>query len=226
MVDGTGADRVVVAPDHLEQARLGDHLVRMGDQVVEQGERLRGEGDLASGQPDPARRAVHLEFAGGEDGGAGQGGSAGAGSAQYRAHPGDQFAGVERLVEVVVGALVERPGPLGGLPHRGEQHHRDGVAVAAQPAQGFASVQAGHHHVEHHDVDSAGSHRGERPVAVLGDGHRETVALQDRAQAGGDARVVVDQQQRGVLSRHSRPPARRRTRQNWSRCREPPWSGS
>ena len=67
VVDRPGTDRVVVTPDHLEQPRLGDHLVRVGDQVVEQRERLRGEGDLTAGQPRPAGGPRSVEEGGVED---------------------------------------------------------------------------------------------------------------------------------------------------------------
>ena len=76
----------------------------------------------------------------------------GAGAAQQRAHPREQFLEGERLGQVVVGAGVEAGDPLGHRIAGGQ--HQDGqvVAGAAELTAHLEPVQPRHHHVEHQGV--------------------------------------------------------------------------
>ena len=109
---------------------------------------------------------------------------------------------IERLVEVIVGALFERHGAFGRLADSGEEHDGRPVAGAAQLAQGLAAVEPRHEHV--HDDHGRRVRRDpvERGLAVVGDVDVEARAGQERREVGRDVGLVVDQEQPRALGVH------------------------
>ena len=111
-----------------------------------------------------------------------------------RAQPGEQFAEVERLDQVVVGAAIESgDARLDGVARR---HHQDGHG-ASRLADGAAhgeAVLAGKHHVKDDRVVVGGGDLEDGRVAVGGqvDGVR-LLAKPLREQVGG-VRLVFNQE--------------------------------
>jgi hypothetical protein len=72
--------------------------------------------------------------------------------AQQGAHPRQQLRESKRLDQVVVGPQLQALDAVFHLVARGQKQHRHVLAAAAQPLQHLPAVQAGQHHVQHHQV--------------------------------------------------------------------------
>src|SRR5690606_21227933 len=125
-------------------------------------------------------------------------------ASQYRFDARQQFAGIERLAQIVVGAGLQAYDAVHRLVARRQQDDGDIFALFAQPAAGIGAVATGQHAVEHQQVRGvAGDARGQ--VAGVG-GQQRVVAMpveivgQQLAQGG----VVVDDQQLGMRIVHGR----------------------
>ena len=107
-------------------------------------------------------------------------------------HAGQQFARVEGLAEVVVGADFEADDAVDVLALGGQ--HDDGRAVVggAQAAADRQAVFAGHHQVEHDQVDRVAQQDAVERLAVFGHDDLEAFLRQVAAQQVADAGVVVD----------------------------------
>ena len=111
---------------------------------------------------------------------------------QYRPHAQCEFARAERLGQVIVGAGLQTRDPVVLLAECGQQDHRDRVVAALpQAAAQCQAVRAGHHHVEHRDVDALRAEEPQRFGAVVRDRHLEAVALQIAAHDIANDGVVV-----------------------------------
>ena len=75
-------------------------------------------------------------------------------TAQQRAGARHQLADAERLGQVIVGAALEADDLVGLVATRGQHQNRHVVIEAAVPdrAAQRQAVEAGNHHVEHHQV--------------------------------------------------------------------------
>ena len=105
---------------------------------------------------------------------------------------------VERLVEVVVGPLVQGDRALGGLAHLRQQHDRQPAAVGAQTAQDLSPVEARHQHIEDAAVRVQPLHQIQRGLAIRGDVNGEPGAFKKRGQVGRDGLVVIDENHHGA----------------------------
>ena len=120
-------------------------------------------------------------------------------AAQQRLDARQQLARLEGLGQVVVGAQLEADDAVDGLAARGEHQQRQAAraGVGAQLAREVEAVAVGQHEVEHQRVVRLLA----QPVAAGGDraGGVDRIAgtAQVLAHHGGEARVVVDQQQAG-----------------------------
>ena len=117
------------------------------------------------------------------------------GTTQHRAHPQCQFTRAERLGQVVVGTGLQTGDPVVLLVERGQQDHRHGevAALAQRPAQ-RQTIGAGHHHVEHRDVDPLGAEYPQRLVAVADNPDLMAVAFEVTAHdIAHDGIIVGDQ---------------------------------
>jgi hypothetical protein len=107
-------------------------------------------------------------------------------------HAGQQFARVEGLAQVVVGADFEADDAVDVLALGGEHDDRGAVVGRAQAAADRQAVLAGHHQVEHDQVDRVAQQDAIERLAVLGHDHFEPFLRQVAAQQVADAGVVVD----------------------------------
>ena len=111
---------------------------------------------------------------------------------QYGPDARRQFARVERLGQVVVGAQLQTHDAVHIVAARRQHHHRH-VALAAQPAQDFEAIDARQHDIQHHQVDARFPRLFQSLLAFVFAVHREPFALQELTQQRAELRVVVDQ---------------------------------
>jgi hypothetical protein len=112
-------DRIIPAPDDIQQPFAADEFVRVRHQIFKQKNRFGGERDFFVLQIDTAGAAVEPERAAIEGLGGGKGRLTGAGAAQDGADAGNEFVRVEGLVEVVVCAFFEGHRALKRFPDLG-----------------------------------------------------------------------------------------------------------
>jgi len=178
----------------------------VGHQVVQHGHRLGREGELTSGQQGAAGPTVEHQRPTGQATGRARRWDSGTGAAEHSADAGHQLVGVEGLVEVIVGPLLQTHRPFGRRTHLGEHDDRRPVAGGSQAAADLAAVEPGHQHVQHDQVrveDFAELSRGVGDTAqglfpVASHCYGEARPLQKGGQVGCDGLLVVNQQDFGL----------------------------
>ena len=98
------------------------------------------------------------------------------------------------LVDVVEGAVVDRPQHDPGLGGGGQHHHRDVGRAGAHGRQQLEAVHAGHVHVGHHHVEGGPVQSLEPEVGPFSGHHVVAPPLHERAHALEHDRAVVDQE--------------------------------
>ena len=117
-------------------------------------------------------------------------------AAENGADAGQEFAGAERLADVVVGADLKADDAV-GLGRKGcEEYDGDVVRRAQLPAKGEA-VFARHHDIENNEIEAADLERTPHRGAIGGLGGAEAVCCKETAQAGADLFVVIDNENVG-----------------------------
>ena len=116
------------------------------------------------------------------------------GAPEDRPQARDQLLHAERLGQVIVRAGVDALDALAPAVPGGEDQHRQGHLGGAQPAQHPEPVEARQPEIEHHGVVGLGLGAEPRRLAVAH--HVGDVAgpLQPLPDVGGDARLVLDDQ--------------------------------
>ena len=113
-------------------------------------------------------------------------------AAQERLDAAEQLPQAVRLGHVVIGAHLQPDDLVHLLVTRGQ--HQDGClgAVGAQTAQRLEAIDAGHAHVQHHEV--RGQLAGHAQGLLTAAGHADLVALlfQGVLDAAGHGVLVVD----------------------------------
>jgi hypothetical protein len=157
-VQRLGGPPPLAVPDLPHDLLTGDHLPRVTDQHAQQVELFRGELEFRIADPGPPGIPIDPDTL--HD--VGLRGTA----PEQRADPGQQFGEPERLRHVVVGPCVEADHGVHLVRAGGEDQHRHGLTVGAQPAAHFQPVEAGQPDVEHDQVDAPGQSHFERPRPV------------------------------------------------------------
>lgn len=114
-------------------------------------------------------------------------------AAQDRAQARRQLARRAGLGDVIVRAELETHDAVDVVAARGEHDHRY-AARLPDAAQRFHAVHTRHHHVEHHDLESARDRKPRRGLPVVHRGHREAIALEVLAEHVAQLDDVVCQQ--------------------------------
>src|SRR6185369_6517926 len=111
---------------------------------------------------------------------------------QHGVDTGQQFARIERLAQVIVGADLQPDDPIHVLAFGRE--HDDGRAVIGRPqaAADRKSVFARHHEVEYDQVGRFAQHEAVQGFPVLGQDDLESFLGQIAAQEVADSGVIVD----------------------------------
>ena len=118
------------------------------------------------------------------------------GAPQHRLDARDQLARVERFDHVVVGAHLQADHAIGILGHRGQHDHRQLRVRPQMPAQ-RQPVLAGHHDVEHDQIDPARLEQPARLGRALGRADPKAMLGEIPRQEIADLAVVVDHQDVG-----------------------------
>jgi hypothetical protein len=115
-------------------------------------------------------------------------------AAQQRPHPRLQLLEVERLDQVVVGALVQAGHPVDGAVPGGEHQHPRGLraAVAAQAPHHVEAVDPRQVQVQADQVVGVDGGLVERRVAVVGDVDGVALAAQAASDRVGQVGLVLD----------------------------------
>ena len=187
-----GVQRVALEGVHDLVAR--QHAARGARQHYQQVElvrrevaRLAGQPRLAGGQINDQTTKLELVL----------GRGLGRRAAQQSLEPGQQLARLERLGQVVVGADLQADDAVHGFAARREHQQRQAARAGfgAQLAREVQPVAVGQHQVQQQRVVAAVAQQVapglERACTV----HLEAVAAQVVAHHGGQAGVIVDQQQ-------------------------------
>ena len=124
--------------------------------------------------------------------------------AQLGLDPGQGDGEIDRLDDVVVGAVVQGRDHVVAAGLGGRHDHRQlGLGmVAAQDLEHLDAVEAGHHDVQQHQVDRLAGDDLERPLAALGDLHLKALALEAPRQHVAVHLVVVDDEEGVILVFH------------------------
>ena len=152
-VDGALVDIDVAAPDAVEQLFAAEHAARMLEEEFEQAIFGRAEIDRTARTRNAALVAIEFDVAIGQHGGE----PFGAGTAQQRLHPRQEFRHRERLDDVIVRAGGEAAYALAFLAARGEHDDRQllGFRPRPQPTAQFDAGEARQHPVQHHEIGNA-----------------------------------------------------------------------
>ncbi len=113
-------------------------------------------------------------------------------AAQDGADARGQFARIEGLGQVVVGAQFQAHDAVHILAARGQHDDRD-LALSAQPAENLEAVDARQHDVQHHQVDARFQSLRQAAIAFVLAAHREALPLQKLPQKGAEFGIVIHQ---------------------------------
>src|SRR5256885_1304429 len=150
-VHAARSDEAIGAPDGIEKLVACEHAIGTRGEVIEQPEFERAERNGLPGMADAVRSRVDGQLADLEHARRVGGGLR---AAEQRLDTRKQFAGTERLGDVIVGAHLEAHDAVGFIAARGE--HQDGEPIErVVPANFPADVQAGKlwkHEIEKQEI--------------------------------------------------------------------------
>ena len=112
---------------------------------------------------------------------------------QHGANAGQQFARIERLRQIVVGAHFQTDDAV-DLFAFGGQHDDRNLRVRAQPLADAQAVFAGQHQVEHDKVDPVATHDPVDIAAVANRCHPAFIRPQVAGDERADLTIVFDEQ--------------------------------
>lgn len=189
-VDGAGIAVEVVAPDEVEELVAGHDAVGVVDEGEEEVELFGAEFD--GGAVDSDFVAVGVDGEVGELAlGGGCGWCGGRGAAEDGFDAGDEFTGVKRFGEVVIGAEFEADDFVDIIGAGGE--HEDGeLAGSADLATDFPAIEAGEHEIENDEIWRRLVDEGKGVVAVGDGGDGELFTLEIGGGEVADIGFIVD----------------------------------
>ena len=194
-VDGAVERLAVVAARQFEQALALHRASRVGDQRVEQRELAAGQRDDFAAARQLARAAIEAPVAEGDDAAVRIGRRRRLlAAAQHGLDAGDQFARVEGLADIVVGAHFQPDDAVDRLVSRGEHDDRQRLATPAQAPAGGQPVLARHHQVEHDEMRLEALEVGVELARVGQEQRVEAVPAKVGRQQLAQLGVVVDEE--------------------------------
>jgi D-alanyl-D-alanine carboxypeptidase/D-alanyl-D-alanine-endopeptidase (penicillin-binding protein 4) len=180
-----------VAPHLALDVAAADHPRRLAHQDGEQLQADRRDREVLAAALQAQRRGVEHQVAHAQHLGA----DLAAVAADQGAHARFQFADLERLDQVIVGAGVEADQLVLQRVAGGQHQHRGGaLGVLAQLAAKIQTIHAGQHQVQHDHVVAVLGGQAQAGHAVRGIVEAVAAALEELADHLGDAAVVFDQQ--------------------------------
>ena len=187
----------LLALDHVHQLLARQRASGILGERDQQVELIAGHRAVAPVDPDGARARIDLQPAEPQDALGRR--HAAAAPPQDGLQPGEQLARIERLRQIVVGAELEADDAVGLLALGGQHQHRHVGRRADAPA-GLEAVEVGKHDVEDDRVRRAPLQLGKAGIGGRRGADRKAVALEIVREHGGQARIVVDDQD---LFRHA-----------------------
>ena len=107
------------------------------------------------------------------------------------AEPSDKFLRLERLVDVVIRAVLESGDNIECVRARSEHHDRD-AGFRANTAAYFNAVTTRQHHIEQHDVRFAVTEYRKRKITIGAKDRLKSFGAQDDSQHLGQCCVIID----------------------------------
>ena len=178
----------------LDQLGAAHHLALVVEQVAEQLVFLGGQLHRLAAARDLARARVEPDVARGQ-----LGGGIARGAADQGAQPGDQFLGLERLGDIVVGAGIEAGHLVRPAVARGEHQDRGGLAFLAPAVEHGQPVDLRQAEIEDDRVILLVGAEIEALLAIGGEIHRIARAFQRVAELLPQVRLILDDQQSHVI---------------------------
>ena len=145
-------DRVIGPADGIDDLLAREHPTGTAGEKVEDLEFAGSQSDRPTGRDDLVTAGMNAQVT--RDDAFLLVGSVRARVADGRLHPRHEFAGTERLADIVVGSQLESGDDVGFLATRSyhDDGNRSGRGLTLKPATHFEAVEAGQHQVEQHDV--------------------------------------------------------------------------
>ena len=112
-------------------------------------------------------------------------------AAQHGVQAGEQFARVEGLGQVVVGAHFQAHDAVDRIALGGKHQDRDGLSPYTQAAADGQTVLARHHQVEDQRIERFARQQAIQLFCVLDAAHGQTVGAEIALQQGAQFRFVV-----------------------------------
>ena len=123
-----------------------------------------------------------------------RGGRGFARAAEYGAYPGHQFARIERLGQVIIGADFKAQYPVDRFSPGGQQKHGD-RGLQAQRLEQLKSRAARQHHIEDDQLMIVGQSGAQARGLIVGCIHLKAFAFQKALQQIYQPVVVIDDEQ-------------------------------
>ena len=199
-VDGAGVDVDVAAPDAVQKLFARPDAARLFHEGRQQAELGRAELQRLAVAGHAVGLGIEHDVLVFEP----QTGGGGPGAPELRPHPRHQLDDRVGFDHVVVGAGF-KPAHAVDLFRAGRKHddrHVAGFRPGLDLAADLDPGDVGQHPVEDHDVGVFLRHHQERLFAVAGAGNPEAFGLQVVGQDFALCRLVLDEQNRGLIRRH------------------------
>lgn len=170
------------------QPVAGQHFARMTQEHFQQHELGHRQIESPAGTPRLPRCCVkpHISDVNSRNG------STGASAPQDCPHPRHQFARVERLRQIIVGAELQTENPIHILSTRRENQHGR-VRSGAQFAQDVEPAHAGQQKIENHERMLAGARAFEAAHAVMHGFHLEPFCGEIFDENFAQLHIIVDE---------------------------------
>ncbi|MCY1229587.1 hypothetical protein D9M72_419560 [compost metagenome] len=195
MLDRVGAQIIVEAGQRLHDRVLGNHLSGPHEQKFEKPEFARRDLDRHAARREAARIEIERNIA-----------IAHSGCpeprlpAQQHAHPRFEFANVEGLDHVIVGAEIETLDPLLGRAPSREDQHRRAVLPGAHRPQNVEPVHLRQVEIEDDQIEGFSCRNRMRRRSITHNIDGVAAATQNGRQALGQVLVVLNKQDTQISS--------------------------
>src|SRR5712664_865510 len=185
-------------PDVLQQHCPGYDAAFVANQILQKLEFPRKKHNVLAASADGPRHQVDREIADTQDGFLDDGVAAAAKRLDAR----QQFHERKRLDQIVVAPGTQAPHPVVDFPERTDDQEGCGDAVVAQMTHDCDAIDVRKHAVDRDHGVVAGAAAAQRLVAAGGQIHLVTAGGERIHDLTGGFRVVLDDQNTAVTSRH------------------------
>src|SRR5690606_27063344 len=111
-------------------------------------------------------------------------------AAQHRAHTRDEFAGIKRFGEIIVGAKFKTYDPVDIIALGGDKHDRR-AALSAEAAAHRKAVFARHHHVKQDEIRTRRYQQSVERGGVVASASVKSLACQEPADKSANLWIIL-----------------------------------